>query len=51
MERRFYDDLVRRGQQVIEELKNKKGGLRANYMGLLTMLLRLRQSLIPLRLC
>lgn len=44
-ERRFYDDLLVRGQQVIEELKNSKGGLSKNYMCLLTMLLRLRQGM------
>jgi hypothetical protein len=44
MERAFYDDLVVRGQQVIEELKQTKGGLGSNYMCLLTMLLRLRQG-------
>jgi SNF2 family DNA or RNA helicase len=44
-ERKFYDDLLARGQQVIEELQASKGGLRRNYMCLLTMLLRLRQSM------
>ena len=48
MERRFYDDLVERGQQVIEELQNKKGGLSRHFMCLLTMLLRLRQGNSPL---
>ena len=43
-ERTFYDDLLARGQQVIEELKKSKGGLGSNYMCLLTMLLRLRQA-------
>lgn len=43
-ERKFYDDLVARGQQVIEDLKNTRGGLSSNYMCLLTMLLRLRQG-------
>ena len=46
-ERNFYDDLCARGQQVIEELQNRKGGLRKHFMCLLTMLLRLRQG-IPL---
>lgn len=45
MERKFYDNLLLKGQQVIEELQNSKGGLNKNYMGLLTMLLRLRQGL------
>jgi SNF2 family DNA or RNA helicase len=44
MERKFYDDLLLRGQQVIEELRNTKRGLQGNYMCLLTMLLRLRQG-------
>ena len=44
-ERRFYDDLLIRGQQVVEELKNSKGGLGRSYMCLLTMLLRLRQGM------
>jgi SNF2 family DNA or RNA helicase len=43
-ERRFYNDLQTRGMQVIEELKNSRGGLQKNYMCLLTMLLRLRQA-------
>ena len=43
-ERKFYDDLLLRGQQVIEELKSTRGGLSKNYMCLLTMLLRLRQA-------
>ena len=43
-ERKFYDDLLIRGQQVLEELKNSRGGLQKNYMCLLTMLLRLRQA-------
>ena len=45
MERKFYDDLLARGQQVIEELQASKGGLNGNYMCLLTLLLRLRQSI------
>ena len=44
VERKFYDDLLARGQRVIEELKNSRGGLQKNYMCLLTMLLRLRQA-------
>jgi SNF2 family DNA or RNA helicase len=47
VERKFYDDLLARGQQVIEDLKASKGGLSRNYMCLLTMLLRLRQSIFP----
>ena len=43
-ERKFYDDLLLRGQQVVEELKASSGGLSKNYMCLLTMLLRLRQA-------
>ena len=43
-ERKFYDDLLTRGQQVIEDLKQSRGGLSKNIMGLLTMLLRLRQA-------
>ena len=43
-ERKFYDDLLVRGQRVVEELKNSKGGLGRSYMCLLTMLLRLRQG-------
>jgi SNF2 family DNA or RNA helicase len=43
-ERKFYDDLLLRGQQVVEELKASRGGLSKNYMCLLTMLLRLRQA-------
>ena len=43
-ERKFYDDLLLRGQQVVEELKASKGGLSKSYMCLLTMLLRLRQA-------
>lgn len=46
MERTFYDDLLARGQEVVEELKASKGGLSRNYMCLLTMLLRLRQSIL-----
>jgi hypothetical protein len=42
-ERKFYDDLLARGQQVVEDMQSK-GGLSKNYMGLLTMLLRLRQA-------
>jgi SNF2 family DNA or RNA helicase len=48
VERKFYDNLVTRGQQVIEEMKNSQGGLSKNYMCLLTMLLRLRQGTHPL---
>ena len=44
MERKFYDSLLSKGQQVVEDLKNSKGGLSGNYMNLLTMLLRLRQA-------
>lgn len=44
-ERKFYNDLQARGMEVIEELKNSKGGLQRNYMCLLTMLLRLRQGI------
>ena len=47
VERKFYDNLVARGQQVIEEMKNSQGGLSKNYMCLLTMLLRLRQGTPP----
>lgn len=43
-ERKFYNDLQVRGMEVIQELKNSKGGLQRNYMCLLTMLLRLRQG-------
>jgi len=50
-ERRFYDDLCQRGQQVIEDLKNTQGGLSKNYMCLLTLLLRLRQGQTILDLC
>jgi SNF2 family DNA or RNA helicase len=45
VERKFYDDLVSRGQQVIEDLQNMKGGLGRSMMNLLTMLLRLRQGI------
>jgi SNF2 family DNA or RNA helicase len=45
MERKFYDNLLLKGHQVIEELQNSRGGLNKNYMCLLTMLLRLRQGL------
>ena len=44
-ERKFYNDLLTRGQQVVEELRNSKGGLGGSYMCLLTMLLRLRQGM------
>lgn len=44
MERAFYDDLLVRGQEVIEELKKSRKGLGGNYMCVLTMLLRLRQA-------
>jgi SNF2 family DNA or RNA helicase len=44
VERKFYDDLLARGQAVIEEMKNSRGGLGKHYMCLLTMLLRLRQA-------
>ena len=44
-ERKLYDDLLLRGQRVVEELKNSKGGLSGNYMCLLTMMLRLRQGM------
>jgi SNF2 family DNA or RNA helicase len=43
-EQKFYDDLLLRGQRVVEDLKSSKGGLNKNYMCLLTMLLRLRQA-------
>jgi len=43
-ERKFYDDLLIRGQQVVQELKDSRDGLGKNYMCLLTMLLRLRQA-------
>ena len=42
-ERRFYEDLLARGQETIEKM-NEKGTLNKNYMNLLTMLLRLRQG-------
>jgi SNF2 family DNA or RNA helicase len=44
VERKFYDDLLQRGQETLEELKNSRGGLGSNYMSILTMLLRLRQA-------
>lgn len=43
VERKFYDDLLQRGQETLDELKNS-GGLRNNFMSILTMLLRLRQA-------
>ena len=46
VERKFYDDLLARGQQVIQDLQESKGGLSRSYMCLLTMLLRLRQSIL-----
>jgi SNF2 family DNA or RNA helicase len=49
VERKFYDDLRARGQQVIQGLQESKGGLSRSYMCLLTMLLRLRQSISPQR--
>jgi hypothetical protein len=44
-ERRFYEDLLARGQETIEKM-NEKGTLQNNYMCLLTMLLRLRQGMV-----
>jgi SNF2 family DNA or RNA helicase len=43
IERKFYDDLLQRGQETLDELKNS-GRLRNNFMSILTMLLRLRQA-------